>query len=210
MKHIFLRVIMLALLGGGAAVQAADAPAPLTPVAKNQLRSVEAFADIRDQRERSLALFSEVGRVLKHPRCVNCHPAGESPLQTDAMRPHEPLVVRGPDGHGHATGMRCDTCHQAANNDIATVPGNPKWGLAPAAMAWEGRSLGQICEQIKDPKRNGNKDMNALIEHMRHDVLVGWGWFPGVGREPVPGTQEQFGSLFKAWADSGGFCPDAK
>ncbi|MET0280130.1 MAG: Isoquinoline 1-oxidoreductase subunit [Steroidobacteraceae bacterium] len=188
------------------AVHAADAPT-LPDVAKGELRSVEAFSSIHNKRERSLALFGEVGRVLTHPRCVNCHPAGERPLQTDAMRPHEPLVVRGPDGHGHATGLRCDTCHQAVNNDIATVPGNPKWGLAPASMAWEGRSLGQICEQIKDRTRNGNMNMKALIEHMSHDILVGWGWSPGVGREPAPGTQQQFGALFKAWADSGAYCP---
>jgi len=28
-----------------------------------------------------------------------------------------------------------------------------------------------------------------------------------VGREPAPGTQAAFGSLVKAWADSGAACP---
>jgi hypothetical protein len=31
------------------------------------------------------------------------------------------------------------------------VPGNPKWALAPAEMAWRGKSLGEICRQIQDP-----------------------------------------------------------
>jgi hypothetical protein len=87
------------------------------------------------------------------------------------------------------------------------VPGNPRWLLAPEEMAWVGQSLGQICRQIKDPKRNGGKDMAALVHHMAHDELVGWGWNPGAGRTPVPGTQERFGQIIQAWADTGAYCP---
>jgi hypothetical protein len=170
------------------------------------LRDVEGFSSIRDRRERSIALFEEAGKVLQHPRCVNCHPAGDRPMQTDGMRPHIPLVVRGKDGHG-APGLRCDTCHHAANFDAARVPGHPLWHLAPLEMAWQGRTLGQICEQIKDPARNGGKDMNALLHHMAEDSLVGWGWAPGAGRTPAPGTQAQFGALLRAWADTGAHCP---
>jgi len=183
------------------------APASAAALAARTLRPAADFAGIRDRGERSLALFNEMGKVLQHPRCVNCHPATERPLQTDAMRPHEPLVVRGPDGHGHPTGLRCDTCHTPQNFDPARVPGNPKWGLAPAEMAWEGRSLGEICRQIKDPKRNHNMDMAALVKHMAEDVLVGWAWTPGPGRTPAPGTQREFGELTRAWAKSGGHCP---
>jgi len=74
-------------------------------------------------------------------------------------------------------------------------------------MAWQGKSLGQICEQIKDTKRNGGKDMAALIHHMAEDSLVGWGWKPGGNRKPAPGTQAEFGALIKAWADTGAVCP---
>lgn len=38
-----------------------------------------------------------------------------------------------------------------------------------------GKSLGEICEQIKDPKRNGGKSMDELVHHMAEDLLVGWG-----------------------------------
>lgn len=172
----------------------------------DSLRPVSAFASIADQRARALALFEEAGKVLQHPRCVNCHPAGNRPSQTDGMRPHRPHVVRGADGHG-AVGMRCDTCHGKANFDPARVPGEPQWHLAPASMAWEGRSLGQICEQIKDPARNGGKDMAALLHHMAQDGLVGWAWSPGSGRAPAPGTQAGFGELLRAWADAGAHCP---
>jgi hypothetical protein len=190
----------VAILVAGAAVQTT-----LGQTAK-ELRPVSSFDAIADQRARSMALFEEAGRVLQHPRCVNCHPATERPRQTDAMRPHQPLVVRGPDGHG-APGMACNTCHRAANYDPARVPGHPEWHLAPASMAWEGRTLGEICEQIKDPVRNGGTDMAALIHHMAEDSLVGWGWSPGAGRESAPGTQKEFGDLIKAWAATGAACP---
>lgn len=179
---------------------------PALPSDPGVLHDVAAFSSIRDARERSIALFVEAGKVLLHPRCVNCHPAGERPAQTDRMQPHMPLVVRGRDGHG-APGMRCDTCHAAANYDAARVPGHPQWHLAPPEMAWQGRTLGQICEQIKDPARNGGKAMDALLHHMAEDSLVGWGWAPGADRTPAPGSQAQFGALLRAWAESGAHCP---
>ena len=73
-------------------------------------------------------------------------------------------------------------------------------------MAWEGKSLGEICEQMKDPQRNGGKDMPALVEHMADDPSSA-GAGPGVGREPAPGTQQVFGELIRAWADTGAACP---
>ncbi len=195
---------LLALAVAGAGI-AADTEPAAPPMAKT-LRPVSDFAGIKDKKKRSLALFAEVGKVIQHPRCLNCHPVGERPTQTDAMRPHMPLVVRGDGGIG-ATGMRCTTCHHEKNYEPAGVPGNPKWMLAPPEMAWVGKSLGQICEQIKDPARNGGNDMAQLVHHMAEDELVGWGWNPGGKRTPAPGTQAQFGALFKAWADSGAQCP---
>jgi hypothetical protein len=174
--------------------------------AAGDLRPVSEFAGIADRQARAIALFQEAGKVLQHPRCVNCHPAGDRPRQTNRARPHEPLVVRGADGHGAAT-LPCDTCHGAANFDPAHVPGHPEWHLAPLAMAWEGRSLGQICEQIKDRARNGGRDMAALLHHVGEDTLVGWAWTPGFGRTPAPGTQARFGEIMRAWADAGAACP---
>jgi hypothetical protein len=74
-------------------------------------------------------------------------------------------------------------------------------------MAWRGRSVAQICEQIKDRARNGGRDMAALVKHMAEDSLVGWAWAPGIGRTPAPGTQAEFGALVRAWSDVGGYCP---
>lgn len=196
-------VIAVAALGA-AASSAPDKAVPPPPMA-NSLRPVASFASIKDKKARSVALFAEVGKVIQHPRCLNCHPRGERPTQTDTMRPHMPLVVRA-DGMG-APGLHCTTCHHEKNFDPANVPGNPKWMLAPVEMAWQGKSLAAICTQIKDKARNGGRDMPELIHHMAEDELVGWGWHPGGNRTPAPGTQKQFGELFKAWADSGAYCP---
>jgi hypothetical protein len=45
---------------------------------------------------------------------------------------------------------------------------------APIEMAWEGKSIGEICRQIKDPNRNGGRDLSLLHEHLAHDDLVAW------------------------------------
>ena len=170
------------------------------------LRSPDSFAGIADKTERSRALFVEAGKVIQSPRCLNCHPVGERPSQGADMHPHSPLVVRGVDDKG-AVGMRCTTCHQSANFEPSGVPGHPLWHVAPLSMAWQQRSLAQICAQIKDPRRNGGKSMAQLHEHMATDSLVGWAWQPGGSREPAPGTQAQFGQLIAAWIDSGAACP---
>lgn len=173
------------------------------------LQSPADFAAISDEAERSVALFNEMGKVLTHPRCVNCHPRGDSPLQGMAMKEHQPPVVRGAGNMG-ATGMRCMTCHGSENvaydTQPGSIPGHPRWRLAPPEQAWEGKSLKQICEQLKDEDRS-HMTLAELHEHNANDTLVGWGWNPGDGRQPAPGSQAVFGDLTQAWIDSGARCP---
>jgi hypothetical protein len=42
-------------------------------------------------------------------------------------------------------------------------------------MAWEGKTLSQICAQIKDPARNGGRTLQQLAEHIGEDHLGGLG-----------------------------------
>jgi hypothetical protein len=188
-----------------------------SPLAQQQQRSagatglqpVSAFASIGNRDDRAAALFTEAGKVLQHPRCVNCHPRTDRPLQGDAMTLHQPPVTRGKTNHG-AVAMECSTCHGSKNFEltpVSSMPGHENWHVAPREMAWEGKTLGEICAQIKDRNRNGGKSMAQMVEHMAHDSLVGWGWHPGAGRTPAPGTQAQFGELIRAWADAGAACP---
>ncbi len=199
-RSVGMTLLLAALAGSVPALErtAAQQPAGLRPVAD--------FAGVADRHARALALFAEAGKVLQHPRCVNCHPAADSPHQTDRGRLHQPVVVRGADGHGAPT-LQCNTCHGSANFDPAHVPGHPEWHLAPVSMAWEGRSLGEICAQIKDRARNGDRDLATLLHHVSEDTLVGWAWSPGAGRTPAPGSQAEFGRIMRAWVDAGADCP---
>ena len=194
----------MALVIGLAAVAGLGASAVFAQGSRT-LRDPSAFAAIRDPTARSAALFVEAGKVLQHPRCLNCHPDGDRPSQGTGY-PHQPPVQRGADGHG-ITALRCTTCHQTANFEPGRVPGHPNWHLAPASMAWQQKSLAEICAQVKDPARNGGHGLSEMVEHMTHDSLVGWAWNPGVGREPAPGSQASFGALVKAWAEAGAACP---
>lgn len=171
------------------------------------LANVGSFAAISDPAERSAALFTEAAKVLTHPRCMNCHPAGDRPRQGDLRRPHQPPVVRGEDGFG-LPALRCPVCHQQANFDSGRVPGDPVWHLAPGEMGWEGKTVGQICAQIKDPARNGGRSLDDIVHHVGTDHLVGWAWAPGAGRQPAPGTQAQMGTLLDEWVKSGAVCPN--
>ena len=202
------------IIAGGALVALATAaswPTKAQPTGNDDLRSVASFNGISDLRARSVALFREAGRVLTHPRCVNCHPVSDRPLQGNAGRPHQPAVFATGSGMGSAS-MPCSSCHGQSNftligTRVGSMLGNPKWHLAPREMAWEGMSLGAICRQIKDTNRNGGRTLAGLTDHSAHDELVAWGWNPGQGREPAPGTQELFGLLVKAWVESGAECP---
>jgi len=178
--------------------------------APNELAPVESFSSIQNPEARSAALFTEVAKVLEHPRCINCHPATRSPTQGDDMHPHIPPISSAE--VMHASGNPCASCHQThnaatASAGIRSVPGAPHWGLAPASMAWQGLTTGGICEQVKDPARNGNRGLEQIRVHMSEDHLVAWAWHPGEGRTPAPGSHEQFGKLVAAWVATGAHCP---
>lgn len=197
------------LTAGLAVVMAVNGDEDPATAASAELRSPESFAGIEDPAERSRALFEEASKVLLHPRCVNCHPAGDVPLQGEDGELHVPQVRRGAEGRG-VPGLACETCHTTENFDpggpSGGVPGAPNWHLAPESMAWEGRTVTQVCEQLKDPVR-AHMDLPGVVRHMREDPLVGWAWNPGEGREAPPGSQEILGDLVEAWVESGAACP---
>ena len=174
------------------------------------LKSPSEFMSISNVAERSQAIFGEIGKLLTHPRCMNCHPAGDHPLQGADKHEHMPPVWRGDTGH---LATNCFGCHTEKNMTLheaasyKSIPGHPRWGVAPLSMAWDGKSLGDICRQLKDLNLNGGRDLALLQEHIAKDDLVAWGWNPGEGREPAPGNQEAAGQLVQAWIESGAECP---
>ena len=155
-----------------AALSAAFAATDPKPVAHQSLKSPSEFESIRDQAERSRAIFAEIGKLLTHPRCMSCHPAGDHPLQGADHHEHRPTVWRSDGGN---LGTHCAECHTDNNVTLheaasyQSIPGHPRWGLAPLSMAWEGKTVGDICRQLKDTSRNGGRDLALLQEHVAKD-----------------------------------------
>jgi hypothetical protein len=176
------------------------------------LRDSSSFASIGERAARSRAIFTEAAKVITSPRCLNCHPAGDRPTQANDLHAHMPPVARGENGVG-VPGNTCAACHTDRNFALQerasyrSIPGHPRWGLAPSEMAWQGKSISDICRQLKDPSRNGGRDLALLHEHAANDDLIAWGWQPGEGRDPAPGTQKIFGALIEAWIETGAECP---
>lgn len=157
-----------------------------------------------------LRAWDVVYRVLQHPRCLNCHPAGDRPFVGDSQGIHPQNVQRGADGKG-LFAMKCATCHSDANTPGAHMPpGAPNWHLPKPEMplVFEGKSLAELCRQMRDPKTNGGKTHEQLVEHMAHDPLVLWGWAPGDSRVPVSTPHAVFAEAARTWAASGCACPD--
>jgi cytochrome c5 len=155
------------------------------------------------------AAFERAYPVFVSPRCQNCHPSGDAPLQGDDSHVHAQNVKRGTDGHG-VYGMRCQTCHQDANLPGANMPpGNPKWGLPPPQMkmVFVGRTSGELCRQLKDPKLNGGRSLAQILTHVSSDDLVGWGWNPGDGRTLPPLNRPDFVAAMQEWIKDGAACP---
>lgn len=156
----------------------------------------------------SAAAFQAIVPVLRHPRCMNCHSTGDLPRQGDDRHPHAMQVRRGSEGQG-LNSVQCSTCHQDHNlAGLHTPPGAPDWHLPPpeTPMIWEGLSDRQLCELFKDPKQNGHRDVQQIVEHMS-TPLVRWGWDPGEGRSPIPMPFDHFLAGVKRWAGNGAVCP---
>jgi hypothetical protein len=157
----------------------------------------------------AVAAWDVIYKVLQHPRCMNCHPAADAPLQGDKSEPHQQSVMRGKDGHG-ITAMKCQTCHQEKNLVGEHLPpGGPDWHLPKPEMklVFEGRTSIELCRQLQDRKRNDNHSMEEIFEHMDKAPLVLWGWDPGNGRAPVPTSHADLMKAVRTWMDNDCGCP---
>jgi hypothetical protein len=153
--------------------------------------------------------FRAAYTVLMHPRCMNCHPAGDAPLQGDDSHVHIQNVKRGANGHGKY-GMKCQTCHQDKNLPGANMPpGVPDWHMPRPEMklVFERKSAGELCRQMKDPLHNGGKSLRDVIDHFE-TPLVFWAWSPGDGRTTPPLSHDDFVRKMREWVDKGGACPE--
>lgn len=165
-------------------------------------------------RAAGLSEWGKINAVFSHPRCANCHVEDDHPRWSGThygeTRNHAFNVQRGTDESGFGNpGLRCTTCHFESNSNVLHgPPGAESWHLAPAEMVWFGKSSAEICAQIKDPERNGGRTLEEIAVHVRDDGLVGWGWAPGPGREPAPGSAVETFAALERWNAAGAPCPD--
>lgn len=167
-------------------------------------------------RTQGLQAWARIFEVASHPRCTNCH-VGESGVPMWAgpsygeTRPHGMGITSGPSGMGSEL-LACDTCHfKSAHPQIiphAAPRANRDWKLAPAGAGWFGRSSAWICEQLRDPARNGGMDYEKLANHAGHDVILQWAWSPGPGREPAPYGVAEHTMDIHIWGAAGQPCPE--
>lgn len=152
--------------------------------------------------------FLEASAVLFHPRCLNCHPSGDVPTIRDDMQPHPFSVKRGPEGKGVGT-MNCTLCHGQANKP-GGAPGVAGWHMPPEnmPMIFQGRTPGELCRQLKDPKQNGGRTGAEVSNHLDTDPLVLWGWNPGEGRSMPKMSHKEFAAKMREWVDKGAACPE--
>jgi hypothetical protein len=153
------------------------------------------------------AAFVDVARVLQSPRCVNCHPNGDAPLQGDHGAVHAMGITRDIE----RVGMTCQTCHRdsAVSTDPHMPPAVKGWSLPrkETPLVFQGRTPATLCAQLKDPAHNGNKDLAHLLSHVTGDGLVLYGWNPGGKRTLPPLPHDVFVARFTQWVDAGAPCP---
>ncbi len=158
--------------------------------------------------------------------------AFDYPRQGDDRHPHYFNIIRGPetDSTGQLTGKgapfaRCASCHGVANDPKTGIPGANDgngvvdWALAPPSMSWEttpGMPMNgaELCAQLTDKTRNGNRGPAELLQHVATAPAVLWGWDPGVRpngeeRTKPPLGHEAFVHVFEQWIQEGSPCPAA-
>jgi mono/diheme cytochrome c family protein len=159
----------------------------------------------------SAKAFLGAYQVLMHSACMNCHPAGDVPLQGNDSHLHTMGVQRGVDGKG-IYALKCANCHQATNLPGPHMPpGHPNWHLPPAnmKMVFQGKTPRQLAKQLLDPKLNGGKTKADLIIHASEDKLVAGSWNHGEGHAAPPISHAEFARLVKLWIDKGAYLPPA-
>jgi len=160
-----------------------------------------------------LEVWSKIYEVFSHPRCANCHvgsnsvPMWSGPSYGPRPRPHGMNINAGASRKG-AEYVACSACHTRHNSQVPHgPPGALPWQLPPVSMQWFGKSSADICAQIKDPTRNGDRTIANVAEHVQDDALVHWGWAPGPGRESAPYSAVQLVQFVKQWDAAGAPCP---
>jgi hypothetical protein len=106
--------------------------------------------------------------------------------------------------------LQCSACHayREGVNDVphAAPQVAMNWQLAPVGAEWFGKTSDEICNQLRDPERNGGRNFNDIANHLDHDLILHWAWNPGKGREPAPYSLQEHVNDILAWGVAGYPC----
>ena len=167
-------------------------------------------------REEGLAAWARIFEVTSHPRCSNCHVGADNlPMWSGPSygrtRAHGMNINAGESRIG-AEFVPCSTCHAIRETVNETPHAAPQvamsWRLAPVEAEWFGKSSVEICNQLRDPERNGDRDHLELASHLDHDLILHWAWNPGGGREPAPYDLQSHVNDVLVWGVAGFPCED--
>ena len=166
-----------------------------------------------------LEAWGRIFEVASHPRCANCHTGPSDKPMWSGPSYGEPRVhgmnIRAGASRIGAESVLCHTCHTTKREDWEDANSTPHaapkvamaWALAPPEAHWFGRSSEQICEQLRNPKTNGNRNMLQIAEHLNHDLILHWAWAPGGGREPAPYSLQEHVNDILTWGVAQMPCP---
>lgn len=166
-----------------------------------------------------LEAWGRIFEVASHPRCSNCHTGpSDRPMWSGPSygktRVHGMNIQAGNSRIGAET-ILCSTCHTNKSEDWDNANTTPhaaprvamNWALAPTEAHWFGRTTQQICEQLRNPETNGDRDILEIAEHLNHDLILHWAWEPGGNREPAPYSLQEHVNDILAWGVADTPCP---
>ncbi len=183
-------------------------------VAEGENVSINPPAEGSVSTEEGLSAFMRVYEVASHPRCSNCHVGADNrPMWSGPSygetRPHGMNIIAGESRIG-AESVLCSTCHaynEGANDGPHMAPQVAmNWQLAPVEAEWFGKTAVEVCNQLRDPERNGGRDFMEIASHLDHDLILHWAWNPGGGREPAPYSLQEHVDDVLAWGVAGYPC----
>lgn len=183
-------------------------------------RVINDFPEGSTSRADGLDAWAKFYQVASHPRCSNCHvgpdnlPMWSGPSYGKA-RPHGMAINAGESRVGTES-VACSTCHTTLSKtrpDANNIPhAAPRvamaWSLAPVEAEWYGKTSAYICNQLKDPNRNGGRTIREVAGHLDHDLVLHWAWNPGGNREPAPHSLQESMDFLMKWSAAGTPCPE--
>lgn len=165
--------------------------------------------------QQGLEAWDRIYEVASHPRCSNCHVGpSDRPMWSGPSygrtRVHG-MNIRAGESRIGAEYVPCQACHAVREDGGNDAPhAAPQvaafWQLAPVEADWFGKSSDDICNQLRDPARNGARAFEDLASHLDHDVILHWAWAPGGTREPAPYSLQEHVNDILAWGVAGQPC----